>query len=129
MKSNDNDTNKNTPSNIPSTPDNPENKVDIKAIQKTHQRRVLRKHFKSFISFMDQHVDYYLLNMSNAIATNESQNPGHTTDHGSLNSTTNNAAKTTWETATILFSHKESVTTAIINSVRCAGIPKPANAT
>ena len=68
---NDNTNNNNTPSNIPSTPDNPENKVDIKAIQKTHQRRVLRKHFKSFIAFMDQHVDYYLLNMSNAIATNE----------------------------------------------------------
>ena len=48
-----------------------ENKVDIKAIQKTHQRRILRKHFKNFIAFMDQHVDYYLLNMSNAIATNE----------------------------------------------------------
>jgi hypothetical protein len=63
--------NNNTPSNIPPTPINPENKVDIKAIQKTHQRRVLRKHFKSFIAFMDQHVDYYLLNMSNAIATNE----------------------------------------------------------
>jgi hypothetical protein len=66
-----NDTNNNTPSNIPPTPSNPESKVDIKAIQKTHQRRVLRKHFKSFISFMDQHVDYYLLNMSNAIAINE----------------------------------------------------------
>ena len=71
MKSNDNDTNKNTPSNIPPTPSNPENKVDIKAIHKTHQRRVLRKHFKSFIAFMDQHVDYYLLNMSNAISFNE----------------------------------------------------------
>jgi hypothetical protein len=66
-----NDNNNNTPSNIPPTPSNPENKVDIKAIQKAHQKRVLRKHFKSFISFMDQHVDYYLLNMSNAIATNE----------------------------------------------------------
>jgi hypothetical protein len=49
----------------------PTNKVDIKAVHKTHQRRVLRKHFKTFIAFMDQHVDYYLLNMSNAIATNE----------------------------------------------------------
>jgi hypothetical protein len=67
----DNDNDNNTPSNIPPTPSNPENKVDIKAIQKTHQRRVLRKHFKNFIAFMDQHVDYYLLNMSNAIATNE----------------------------------------------------------
>lgn len=71
MKNNDNDTNNNTPSNIPPTPSNPGNKVDVKAIQKTHQRRVLRKHFKSFIAFMDQHIDYYLLNMSNAIATNE----------------------------------------------------------
>jgi hypothetical protein len=66
-----NDTNNNTPSNIPPTPSNPENKIDIKSIQKTHQRRVLRKHFKNFIAFMDQHVDYYLLNMSNAIAINE----------------------------------------------------------
>ena len=68
---NDNDTNNNTPYNIPLTPSDPENKVDIKAVHKSHQRRVLRKHFKSFIAFMDQHVDYYLLNMSNAIATNE----------------------------------------------------------
>ena len=63
--------NNDTPSTTPPMPSNPENKVDVKAIQKTHQRRVLRKHFKSFIAFMDQHVDYYLLNMSNAIATNE----------------------------------------------------------
>ena len=63
--------NTNIPSNIIPTTTNPENKVDIKAFQKTHQKRVLRKHFKNFISFMDQHVDYYLLNMSNAIATNE----------------------------------------------------------
>ena len=70
-KNNASNNDNNPPSNIPPTPDNPENKVDIKAIQKTHHRRVLRKHFKSFIAFMDQHVDYYLLNMSNAIATNE----------------------------------------------------------
>jgi hypothetical protein len=68
---NDNDTNNNSPYNIPLTPSDPENKVDIKAVHKSHQRRVLRKHFKSFIAFMDQHVDYYLLNMSNAIVTNE----------------------------------------------------------
>jgi hypothetical protein len=66
-----NASNNDTPSNIPPAPNNPENKVDIKAIQKAHQKRVLRKHFKSFITFMDQHVDYYLLNMSNAIAINE----------------------------------------------------------
>ena len=54
--------NNDTPSTTPPMPSNPENKVDVKAIQKTHQRRVLRKHFKSFIAFMDQHVDYYLLN-------------------------------------------------------------------
>lgn len=71
---NDNDNNNDIPSNIPPTPattTTPENKVDVKTIQKTHQRRALRKHFKNFISFMDQHVDYYLLNMSNAIATDE----------------------------------------------------------
>jgi len=74
VSNNDNDTNNtnnNTHSNITPTPSNPENKVDIKAIQKAHQKRLLRKHFKSFITFMDQHVDYYLLNMSNVIATNE----------------------------------------------------------
>jgi hypothetical protein len=68
---NNNNHNNNIPSNIIPTTTNPVNKVDIKAFQKTHQKRVLRKHFKSFISFMDQHVDYYLLNISNAIATNE----------------------------------------------------------
>jgi hypothetical protein len=69
----DNASNNNTPSNIPPIINTPtlKNKVDIAAIQKTYHKRVLRKHFKNFISFMDQHVDYYLLNMSNAIATNE----------------------------------------------------------
>ena len=43
--------NNDTPSTTPPMPSNPENKVDVKAIQKTHQRRVLRKHFKSFIVF------------------------------------------------------------------------------
>ena len=74
VSDNNNDNNNDTPSNIiptPTTTTTPENKVDVKTIQKTHQRRVLRKHFKNFIAFMDQHVDYYLLNMSNAIATNE----------------------------------------------------------
>ena len=66
-----NNTSNNDNNNTPSTTNSPENKVDIKAFQKTHQKRVLRKHFKNFIVFMDQHVDYYLLNMSNAIATNE----------------------------------------------------------
>lgn len=64
--------NNNNPSN---TNENaPTNKVDVKSVQKSHQRRVLQKHFKSFIAFMDQHVDYYLLNMSNAIVTNEQKN-------------------------------------------------------
>jgi hypothetical protein len=70
-----NDTPSNAPPQPPAPPPtNPENKVDVKAVQKTYQRRVLRKHFKSFIAFMDQHVDYYLLNMSNTIATNEQKN-------------------------------------------------------
>jgi hypothetical protein len=79
MKNNtsNNDNDNNIPSNINTTPTTttttttPKNKIDIKEVQKLRQTRILRKHFKNFISFMDQHVDYYLLNMSNAIATNE----------------------------------------------------------
>ena len=69
----------NTPNNINPLNTNPSNtnenaptsKVDSKAVQKTHQRRLLRKHFKTFIAFMDQHIDYYLLTMNNTIVTNE----------------------------------------------------------
>jgi hypothetical protein len=83
MKNNtsNNDNDNNTPSNMNPSPSTttttttttttPKNKIDIKEVQKLRQTRILRKHFKNFISFMDQHVDYYLLNMSNAIATNE----------------------------------------------------------
>ena len=74
---NNNINNNNTHCNIPPpapTLTNPENKVDAKVAQKTYHKRVLRKHFKSFIAFMDQHVDYYLLNMNNTIVINEQKN-------------------------------------------------------
>ena len=64
-----------------------------------------------------------------AIATNESQKPGHSTAHGSQSKTTAIDRHNTCDIEAIRPSQSAIDTTASINKVRCAGMPNPASAT
>ena len=64
-----------------------------------------------------------------ATAPNDSQNPGHSTAHGSSSTTKPSAAHSTCETLVMRPDQSAAATTVSMYSVRCAGMPKPASST